>query len=276
MDLQDLNRGETREIFWNAPEIFKEHFGNILGFLYLGLPVILFTIWALTILYPLWRWYSIVRRGQPENRFDRLPLRFYRLLFEGVGQGRVVREPSGVAHQVLFVSFVILFLGTALITVEADTPLDFYFGPFYAIYKLMMDLAGVGLIASCGYFLWRRFTVPPRALEQPAKMLDNFENESGYGFPLVMLLLIGVTGFLLEASRIVAEPRSSEGLAFIGAALAKGFAAAGSGAQTHHAIWIVHMIIVLSFLYSLTATKLRHMFLGPANIFFKRLGPGHA
>jgi len=51
-------------------------------------------------------------------------------------------------------------------------------------------------------------------------MLDNFENESGYGFPLVMLLLIGVTGFLLEASRIVAEPRSSEGLAFIGAAWA--------------------------------------------------------
>jgi len=69
MDLQDLNRGETREIFWNAPEIFKEHFGSILGFLYLGLPVILFTIWALTILYPLWRWYSVVRRGQPENRF---------------------------------------------------------------------------------------------------------------------------------------------------------------------------------------------------------------
>jgi Fe-S oxidoreductase len=275
MDLQDLNRGETREIFWNAPEAFRWHFADVLQFLYLGLPAVLFGIWALTILYPLWRWYWVVRRGQPENRFDRLPLRLYRLLFEGIGQGRVVREPSGVAHQVLFVSFVVLFLGTALITVEADTPLDFYFGPFYAIYKLMMDLAGVGLIASCTYFLWRRYARPPRALEQPGKMLENFENESGYGFPLVMLLLIGVTGFLLEASRIVAEPRSSEGLAFVGATLAKGFAAAGAGEQTHHAIWIVHLFIVLGFLYSLAATKLRHMFLGPANIFFKRLGPGH-
>jgi hypothetical protein len=29
--------------------------------------------------------------------------------------GRVVREPSGVVHQVLLVSFVVLFLGTSLI-----------------------------------------------------------------------------------------------------------------------------------------------------------------
>lgn len=275
MDLQDLDRGETREIFWNAPEVFKEHFADIAHFVFLGLPFVLFSIWALTILYPLWRWYVIVKKGQPENRFDKLGLRFYRLMFEGIGQGRVVREPSGVAHQVLFVSFLILFLGTALITVEADTPLDFYFGPFYAIYKFMMDLAGVGLIASSGYFLWRRYVAPPRALEQPGKMLDNFENESGYGMPLVLLLLIGVTGFLLEASRIVAEPRSSEGLAFVGASLADVFRAAGTGEQTHRAIWIIHLAIVLGFLYSLTSTKLRHMFLGPANIFFKRIGTGH-
>ena len=29
-DLQKLDMGETREVFWNAPEIFREHFYNYL------------------------------------------------------------------------------------------------------------------------------------------------------------------------------------------------------------------------------------------------------
>ncbi len=273
--LQRLDLGETREIFWNAPGIFHEHFANVLHFLYLGLPFVLFAIWGLTILYPLARWAWLVGRGQPERRTDRLGLRFQRFLFEGIGQGRVVREPAGVAHQVLFVSFVTLFIGTSLITVEADTPLDFYYGPFYQLYKLAMDLAGIGLVGSSSYFLYRLFAAPPRALAQPGKMLDTFENEAGYGVPLVLLFLIGLTGFLLEGSRIAANPESSAGFGLVGVTFAAGFRSLGAGARTHAAIWIVHLLIVLSFLYSLTSTKLRHMFLGPVNLFFKRLGPGH-
>jgi len=275
MSLQDANLGETREIFWNAPQVFKEHVFVVFDFFYGGLAFFLFALWGLAIVYPLWRWYRIVRLGQPENRFDNVWLRLQRALFEGVGQGRVVREPAGVVHQVLLVSFVVLFLGTSLITVEADTPLNFYYGAFYALYKLMMDLAGVGLIVSSSIFLWRRYQARPRALEQPAKMVASFENESGYGYPLIMLWLIGFTGFLLEGSRIVAEPRSSEGLAFMGILFAEGFRALGTGAGTHRLIWIVHLAIVLTFLYTMVATKLRHMFIGPVNIFFKSLGNGY-
>lgn len=274
-DLQRLDLGETREVFWNAPEIFREHFIELFDFVYLGLPVVLFGIWAATIAYPLYRWYAIVQKGQPENRLDQIGIRIQRMLFEGIGQGRVVREPAGIVHQVLFVSFVVLFLGTNIITVEADTKLDFYFGAFYWVYKFMMDLAGIALMASSGWFLYRRYGNPPRALEQPTQMVDNFENESGYGFPLAMLFLIGLTGFMLESARIVAEPTSAVGGAFIGGPLAGAFRAMGTGESFHYWVWIVHLAIVLSFLYSLTSTKLRHMFIGPVNIFFKRLGPGY-
>ena len=275
MTLQDPNLGETREIFWNSPQVFKEHFLDLFHFLYLGLPFVLFALWGLTILYPLYRWFRVVRLGQPANRFDRLGLRLQRALFEGVGQGRVVREPSGVAHQILLVSFVVLFLGTSLITVEADTPLNFYYGAFYGLYKFMMDLAGVGLVITSTIFLYRRYQAPTRALRQPDKMISNFENESGYGFPLILLWLIGVTGFMLEGARIVAEPNSAVGLAFIGPIFASGFGAAGAGKGTHYVIWIVHLAIVLTFLYTLTFTKLRHMFIGPVNIFFKTIGAGY-
>jgi len=274
-DLQNLGLGETREIFWGAPQIFHEHFARLFDFMVLGLPFVLFALWGATILYPLYRWYAIVRKGQPENRFDQLGIRLERMVFEGIGQGRVVREPAGVAHQVLFVSFLILFAGTALITVEADTKLDFYFGAFYGLYKLMMDMAGVGLMVTSGYFLYRRYAIAPRALEQPGQMVDNFENESGYGFPLTMLFLIGLTGFMLESARIVADPGSSVGLAFVGGSLAGVFRAMGTGKTFHYGVWVIHMAIVLGFLYSLTSTKLRHMFIAPVNIFFKRLGPGY-
>ena len=99
-DLQNLNLGETREIFWGAPEIFRVHFVELFDFIVLGLPFVLFGLWGLTIAYPLYRWYAIVHRGQPENRLDQLGLRLQRMVLEGVGQGRVVREPSGVMHQV--------------------------------------------------------------------------------------------------------------------------------------------------------------------------------
>jgi Fe-S oxidoreductase len=267
---------ETREILWNAPDAFHWTLFNPFGLFRFGLAFLLFAVWGLSIAYPLWRWYRIVRLGRAENRLDQLWRRARRALFEGVGQGRVVREPAGVAHQILFVSFVVLFIGTALITIEEDTPLDFYYGAFYGGYKFMMDLAGVGLVLSSSWFLYRRFVAPPRALEQPAKMVSNAENETGYGFPLVMLWLIGVTGFLLEGSRIVAEPRSSDGLAFIGPLFADGFRALGAGVGTHYAIWCVHLLIVLSFLYAMTSTKLRHMFIGPLNIFFKPLDQGYA
>ncbi|MEW6267968.1 MAG: (Fe-S)-binding protein [Thermodesulfobacteriota bacterium] len=278
MTLQDTKLGETREIFWNAPEIFREHFADLFHFVYLGLPFVLFALWGLTILWPLWRWFRIVRLGAPRdpiNRFDRIGLRLQRALFEGIGQGRVVREPSGVTHQVLFVSFVVLFLGTSLITVEADTPLNFYYGAFYGLYKFMMDLAGVGLVVTSTMFLYRRFASPPRALRQPGKMVSSFENESGYGFPLVLLWLIGFTGFMLEGARIVGEPSSSVGLAFIGPIFAAAFRGLGTGTGFHYVVWIVHLAIVLTFLYALTSTKLRHMFIGPVNVFFQPLGAGY-
>ena len=272
--MDDLSLGGTRQILEGAPEAFRPHFIHILGVLNLGLPFFFFLLWALTIAWPLWRWARVVRVGQPENRFDRLGERLARALFEGVGQGRVVREPAGVIHQVLLVSFITLFMGTALVTVEADTPLDFYHGAFYALYKLVMDLAGVGLIFSSSVFLWRRWVAPTRALEQPAKMAGTFENESGYGFPLVLLWLVGFTGFLLEGSRIVAEPQSSVGLAFVGALFAGGFRRLGTGEPTHYWVWIVHIGIVFTLLYSLASTKLRHMFIGPVNLFFKKLDRG--
>ena len=118
----ELSLTGTRQILEGGSEAFAAHFLHLFGILNLGLPFLLFLLWGATILYPLGRWAYVISKGQPENRFDRIPERIQRALFEGIGQGRVVREPLGINHQVLFVSFIILFLGTMLVTVQFDTP----------------------------------------------------------------------------------------------------------------------------------------------------------
>ena len=268
---------QTRTIFWNAPEWFSHHFVSILDFVYFGVPFLLFGLWAATIGLGLWRWFRLLRVGQGSvwDRLDRLPERIGSVLFDAIGQRIVVREPSGIAHLALYVGFVGLFFGTTIITVEADTKLEFYFGSFYVFYKFMMDVFGIVLVNACAYFLVRRLVEKPSLLENPApeKMLGTSENLAGYTVPLTFLMAIGLTGFMLEGARIAAQPESSAGGAFVGAALGHVFGAFDLGTGFHKWIWWIHLVIVLSFLYTMTFTKLRHMFIAPVNLFFRNLGP---
>ena len=63
------------------------------------------------------------------------------------------RDPAaGGAHRLIFYGFVLLFPGTATITLEYDIlePLfgiRFWHGEFYLVFSLVLDVAGVALIA---------------------------------------------------------------------------------------------------------------------------------
>ncbi|MCS6926053.1 MAG: heterodisulfide reductase-related iron-sulfur binding cluster [Candidatus Binatia bacterium] len=255
----------TREIFWNISLTGKIVMYVVLLTTFLGAP-----------LYLAYHWWRRIRVGTWEHRFDNLPERFRRLLFDAFGQGNVLKEkPAGLYHLALFVAFVGLFIGTGLITLEHDTPLHFYFGPFYKVYKFVMDTCGLILIVAAGLFLYRRFVQTPAVLEgpPPEQLQDNFENRVGYGLPLVLLLAIGVTGFMLEGVRIATNPESHPGWGYMGIAFAALFAAAEAGPGTHLAIWWIHVLIIAAFFASVALTKMRHMFIAPLNIFFSNLQP---
>ena len=72
------------------------------------------------------------------------------------------RDPAaGGAHRLIFYGFLLLFLGTATITLEYDIlePLfgiRFWHGKFYLIFSLVLDVAGVGLIGGLAYMMYRR------------------------------------------------------------------------------------------------------------------------
>jgi hypothetical protein len=65
-------------------------------------------------------------------------------------QTRVLRvKGPGIAHAVFFWGFVLLFIGTGLIVVQADFTdllfdVVFLKGTFYKIFSIVLDLAGAG------------------------------------------------------------------------------------------------------------------------------------
>ena len=93
-----------------------------------------------------------------------------------VASHRTIRcrdAPAGRAHGLIFLGFVLLFVGTAVITLEYDLTarlfgFKFWYGDFYLWFSLVLDLAGLGLIAGLLYMKARRGWIrPPKLKSRP-------------------------------------------------------------------------------------------------------------
>ena len=154
---------------------------------------------------------------------------------------RAPRPPAGDAHRLIFYGFVLLFLGTATITLDYDIlgPLfgvHFWHGTFYLWFSLVLDVAGVMLIGGLLYMMYRRGWIkPPEArLRAPGSRARRSGLRSqqlsprGLGIP-VDAADDRVTGYLLEALRLVwlqgrPDVWDTRWWSPVGAALAQAFA----------------------------------------------------
>jgi Fe-S oxidoreductase len=215
----------ARPIMWNVPDWAEVA-------IYLMIPLLIVAFLAGLV----WR----VRKwtlGRPEPGGSGLlgvvrqalgglaPRRLPALVGGAIFQSRLLRDPlSLLTHQAIFWGMVVLFLGTALATIDQDflnLPFDVQIlrGLFYNLFKLALDLFGLLLIAGLGTAVFRRYVLRPRRFDKMRAGISLWD-----GFPLLAsLLLIAVTGFLLGGLRV------AEGL-HIDARLAAA-AASGSAAQ---------------------------------------------
>ncbi len=268
-----MDRNITRPILWNVPLAFQV----ILYGLFIGL----------CILYArsAWRWYRIVRLGQPaDDRSGDTWRRTMLMMRDAFGQGTVVREPWGWMHYALYAGFMGLFIGTNIVLLNSDVSelfalfglgFYFYYGAFYHVFKAAMDtffiLVIVGVLAAA----IRRFLFRPAPLANPApeRMRTSLENRLGYQFPLAMLVLVALTGLMLEGARINAHPPGFTEWAYVGRGVGRLEGALGAGVLFHRWLWLTHVLLVYTLLASFAFTKLRHIFIAPVNLFFRNLGP---
>ncbi|WP_085813556.1 heterodisulfide reductase-related iron-sulfur binding cluster [Citrifermentans pelophilum] len=254
----------TREIYWNVNH-------SLIWVMYL------FAFLAIgACAWGFWRRVPMYRQGrQPLDRLDRLAERVRHFLKGMFSQAKVLRVPvPGTLHAFFYWGFLLLFIGTLLIMLQADftAPLFnrvFLQGNFYRGYSLVLDLAGLAAIVMLGGLLVRRWFVKPNGLPTSA---DDYLAHA-------LLFAILLTGFVVEGLRMAStEIGINPELARwspVGGVFARPFLGMDLGriSLIHKTLWWGHLFLALSFIVAIPFTKLRHLFTTPVNYLFTDLRP---
>ncbi len=253
-----------RDTFWNIP-----HWAEIGQYLFA-----LFTV--LVLIYGVYRRFQRWRAGQAENRFTQLPKRIKTFFVQAIGQQRTIQDLiPGLMHLAIFWGIVVLFLGTALATIDWEfTRLLFGFqflkDGFYIIYELVLDIFGILLCIGLGYAIYQRYFQRPDRL-QNIPLNHTWENP----FILSMLVLIALSGYLIEGLRISVTQPEWAGWSPVGNLLAGVFLKAdiSNSRAFHFSLWVFHTSIAFILIASIPFTKLFHILAAPLNIFTHSLDP---
>lgn len=232
------------------------------------------------------------RRGQADGSWGELLHRFMDMVKTMATHRTLVRrdKSAGRAHGLIFFGFVLLFIGTSIITLEYDIlePLfgvRFWYGNFYLWFSLVLDIAGLGLIVGLIYMMYRRkwlklpkldYARVDRSPGDPDFDRSEYRRED-WAF-LWSFILIGITGFILEAARLVwlsDRPSVWDNRMWspVGATLAQlmqgfGLSADGAGALRSN-LWWFHGLLSLTFIACIPYTKIKHIFTAAASLMFK-------
>ncbi|MCX7190154.1 MAG: heterodisulfide reductase-related iron-sulfur binding cluster [Methylotenera sp.] len=232
------------------------------------------------------------RRGAPDGSWGQLLNRFIDMIKMMASHRTLVRrdKSAGRAHGLIFLGFILLFIGTSVITLEYDIlkPLfgfQFWYGNFYLIFSLTLDLAGFGLIVGLIYMMYRRKWLNLPKLDY--KRVDRQEGDPDFDRSqyrredwafLWSFILIGVTGFILEATRLVwlsGRPAVWDYRMWspVGALLAhvmQGVGLTAEGARLFRpGLWWFHGLISLTFIAFIPYSKIKHIFTAAASLMFK-------
>ncbi len=243
-----------RPDFWNVPQWAPALMYVILG-------------WAvLAMVAQLWARMRLWRVGRPDLRFDRLPLRFARLLKYGLAQVKIANQAyAGVMHLSIFWAMVVLFIGTALATIDSDF-VEILTGDAYRIYELVLDGFSLFLTLGLGLAMARRWSRRPEKLTHSTR----------FNGALVLLFWIMFTGLLVEGLRLAVQQPEWSVWSPVGNLIGQGFRAAGLADTTmrswHVALWVIHFVMVGIFFVTLPQdTLFLHLVTSPLNIFFSDL-----
>ncbi len=265
-----------RPTFWNIPELFQIA-------IYAGATLTV-AFFALGFFLHVRVW----RKGRGKFSFDHLWQRVLNFVTFGVATRKVVldKQPAGLMHLNIMWGIIILFVGTALATIDWDVTRLFFNlrilqDGFYYFYKVILDIFGGLALIGLTIAIVTRYVRRPARLNgsSGARFFDDDLWTVGVFFLLV------VTGFMLESLRIAGmslewarEGRGALWFAqysIVGDRLALIWLPLGE--QTirgiHLGIWGFHATLTLVWLAAIPFTKTFHIFSSSINTFFKKLEP---
>lgn len=245
-----------RDTYWNIP-----HWAELLLYVVQGAGVAVL-VGRLYLRSRLWM------KGRGRLQADRFWERVGRVLRYAIAQARIARERhAGIMHLSLFAAMIVLFIGTALATIDYDIAVLIFDvkllqGDFYLIYELELDFFTVAGIAGLGLALVRRITPRP----------DKLTYSPGFAATLWLLLIILLSGLLIESFRLAAVRPPWQTWSFAGYAVSRIWTALGMGEEAlrsaHLSLWVFHFSLVGLSYAVLLDLPLRHLITSPLNVFF--------
>jgi len=195
-----------------------------------------------------------------------LRVKLSRFVKFGLGQRRVLQDAGGgLMHGSLFYGFLVLLAYTTIIFIQDDvlplfTSFTFLQGNTYLTLELLGDTFGIAYVFGLAVAVYRRFV----------KKLDKLETVLDDYFVVCMLIWIGISGFFIEALRLIIQPVAWAAFSPVGDALSSLIGAIPglvSNAPTlYQAFWWAHMFSVMFLIAAVPYTKLMHVFTSGANV----------
>ncbi len=181
----------------------------------------------------------------------------------------------GLAHLAVFWGFAALLVATLLVLVDNDLlkPLApqwrFLTGGFYLGFSFAADLFGLTLLGGLIMFALRRWLFRPPQLAYRSATEAPYSPRSlvreDWMF-LLLLLLVGVGGFAVEALRISATQPAFERVSFAGWGLAQALLGVGFAPEAARLafpyVWSAHALTALAFIAYIPYSKAWHMVAG--------------
>lgn len=239
--------------FWNVPL-----WGEI-GVYFVGIAAVAVLIWGIV------RNWRLHRASVSEPPVEKGLLGMIKSVFY---QPKNLETTGGRLHTVLAIGFFLLFLGTALATLDWDighymVGTQFLQGNVYLAYKFVLDMAGVAVLLALFVGALRRYRKGSKA-RRDLKFLVAY----------VSLAVVVLTGFVVEGLRLAVEQPAWMHFSPVGTLVAKLFLAAGFTAETlrgvHVWLWTFHGLLSLAFIAAIPLTFYAHLYRTPAAVYRRR------
>ena len=228
---------------------------------------------ALVFLYGLYRRIRVYVRGSSPPNLARAPERILRTIANVFAQRKVIKKAyPGLMHLLIYSGIIVLFIGTTLVMIDSDlwVPLfhrQILVGYFYLTFESFLDFFGLVALGGLALAVIRRVVLKPKNL--PSSRDDVFI------FSILIVILL--TGYLMEGIRLAVDKPPWGPWSFVGYQVANILSARGlvgpSLVRFYDGLWWFHAILAFTAVASIPYTKLFHIFTSPFNAFFLHLRP---
>ncbi len=240
-----------REVYWNIPESYKAVF---YGATALAIVSLVLGTWARMSIWSKGKDEDDILRGASIPRFLWLSISTFFSPDCFLARKLFARSwYRGAMLVAIMWSFLILLVGTIIVTFEHYLGLDFFLrGRPYLLISLILDLAGVLVLVGIIVALVRRYTTP---LNRRITTLEDLT---------FLLLLLGIVllGFFVEGLRLAhfrPEGMDWSPMGYLFATLFTSFFPGEALEGLHRGVWLAHGLLAQVFIAYLPFSKIFHM-----------------